>query len=75
LVRRNSFRVIDDAEAVWLADLRATHGQSHLLMGVASLEMGMLSQGQSEFQALVKEHPHSPEAQQLLRTANGFLTR
>jgi hypothetical protein len=72
-VRRNAFRVIDETEAGWLQSLRLAHGQSHLLMGMASLELGLMSQAQHEFQGLAQEHPHSPEAAQLLRTVNGFL--
>jgi hypothetical protein len=72
-VRRNAFRVLDETEAGWLKGLRMAHGQSHLLMGIASLELGLMSPAQHEFQGLVQEHPHSPEAAQLLRTVNGFL--
>ena len=71
-VRRNSFRVLDDTEAGLVAGVRAGHGQSHMAMGMASLELGMLSQAQREFQALVEAHPHSPEAAQLLRTVSGL---
>jgi len=75
-VQRNSFRVIDDTEAGWLMGLRlAQHDQSHLLMGIAYLELGMLSKAQSEFQALLQQHPHSPEAAHLLQTANSFVRR
>jgi hypothetical protein len=73
-VRRNTFRVIDETEAGSLKGLRLAHGQSHLLMGMASLELGLMSQAQHEFQGLAQEHPHSPEAAQLLHTVNGFLT-
>jgi hypothetical protein len=44
-------------------------------MGVASLELGLLTPAQREFHALVQEHPHSPEAAQLLRTVDALLVR
>jgi len=74
-VRRNSFRVLDDTEAGWLTGLRMGHGQSHLVMGIASLELGLLTAAQREFQALAQEHPHSPEAAQLLHTVHGLMQR
>jgi hypothetical protein len=72
-VRRNRFRVLDETESGLLNGVRMAHGESHLLMGVASLELGLLSQAQREFQALRQDHPHSPEAAQLLHTVNGLI--
>lgn len=71
-VSRDMFRILDETEAGWLQGLRLAHPQSHLLLGVAALELGVFSEAQSEFQALAQDHPHSPEAAQLLRTASGF---
>jgi len=72
-VRRNSFRVLDETESGWLSGLRLAHGQSHLLIGLASFELGLFSNAQREFQALAQERPHSPEAEQLLRNIDHFL--
>jgi hypothetical protein len=74
-VRRNHFRVLDETESELLNTVRMAHGDSHLLMGVTYLQLGMLSAGQKELEALTKDHPHSPEAAQLLRTANALLGR
>jgi hypothetical protein len=71
-VRRSFFRVLDDNEAGLLEGIRMNHAQSHLVLGVSALQLGLLSSAQREFQALVQEKPHSPEAAQLLRTANGL---
>ncbi|HXP83337.1 MAG TPA: hypothetical protein VN841_01375 [Bryobacteraceae bacterium] len=72
-VRRNRFRVLDETESGLLNAVRTAHGESHLLMGVASLELGLVSQAQRELLALQQAHPHSPEAAQLLRTVNGLI--
>jgi len=72
-ITRKQFRVIDETEAAWLVELRKTHGDSHLIMGVAYLELGLLAPAQRELHALAQAHPHSPEAAQLARMADGFL--
>ncbi len=70
--RRSTFRVLDDAEAGLLEGLRANHPQSHLILGVASLQLGLRTAAQTEFNALVQEKPYSPEAAQLLRAVNAL---
>jgi hypothetical protein len=44
-------------------------------LGVAALQLGLRSLAQREFEALVQEKPHSPDAAQLLRAANGLPAR
>jgi hypothetical protein len=72
-VRRNTFRVLDPNESDLLNGVKAQHADSHLFMGVALLELGLVSPAQQELKALRQDHPHSPEAAQLWRAVNGLI--
>jgi hypothetical protein len=74
-VRRASFRVLADSEAGLLEGLQVNHPQSHLVLGVAALQLGLRTMAQREFEGLLQEKPHSPDAAQLMRTANGLRPR
>ena len=62
------FKIVDEAKAAELGRLRQASGKSHLLMGVAYAEAGLLEEAEREFQALLRANPESAVAQKLMRS-------
>jgi anti-sigma factor RsiW len=60
------FRVLDAAGEAGLASLKATAGDSHLVLGVAYAQAGMLDDAARELRVVRDENPESPVAQGLL---------
>ena len=60
------FKVLDANAANRLADARAKHSRSHLLLGVLYAEAGLLADAERELGALVKKNPDSAVARRLL---------
>ncbi len=53
------FAILPNEKRKELETLRATFGQSHLVMGLACARAGLLAQARSEFDALAQENPES----------------
>jgi hypothetical protein len=60
------FRVLDQPAVAALANLRASAGSSHLVMGVFYWKHGLLEESEREFQALAKANPNSTVVAELL---------
>lgn len=60
------FQVIAAAAARTLDAARSRHGNSHLIMGIAYSQAGLLDKAEREFQILVQKNPNSPIARRLL---------
>jgi hypothetical protein len=65
-----SFRVLDDGQAnLWRA-MQAAHKDSHLVMGLAAQQLGMLGIAEREYTALTKAYPDSNTAALLLNNVS-----
>jgi anti-sigma factor RsiW len=63
---RGTFRVLGENQRRELEKIRAEHGNSHLVMGAVSEELGLLTKAQQEFQGLAKDKTQSQQAAKLL---------
>jgi hypothetical protein len=63
---RGTFRVLGENQKRELEKARAEHGNSHLVMGAVSAELGLLTQAQQEFAAMAKDKAQSQQAAKLL---------
>ncbi len=61
------FKVIDTSAAADIDAARRTSGSSHLLLGIAYANAGMLAEAEREFQALLQRNPGSDVARRLLQ--------
>jgi len=62
------FRIIDSAKAEELAEVRRSHGDSHLVLGLTYADAGMLDESQQEFRKLLAANPDSAIVKSLLRS-------
>ncbi|HEY2801924.1 MAG TPA: hypothetical protein VGI85_15135 [Chthoniobacterales bacterium] len=60
------FAILPNEKREMLEKLRKKFGTSHLLMGVAYAEVGLVPEARAEFQALVQENPQSVLPRKLL---------
>ena len=60
------FKVLEQSQVVELERLKRNHSKSHLVLGVAYAQAGLMEEAESEFRALVNTNPKSPVAQRLL---------
>ena len=60
------FRVLTQAKANELAQVRRSVGTSHLTLGLLYAEAGLLDEAEAEFRALQQANPNSPIARRLL---------
>src|SRR5258708_3825724 len=72
-VHRAQLRVLGDAAAAELAQLRATRGNEHFVVGTVAQQYGMLTVARREFEALLKQQPQSEEAARLLTNVNALI--
>lgn len=61
------FKVLDAATANRLAEARAKHGRSHLLLGILYADAGLVADAEREFRILVQANPDSAAARRLLQ--------
>jgi hypothetical protein len=60
------FKVLGQAQADGLAQLKRTRPDSHLILGILYAEAGLLDEAEREFKALATANPRSPAARKLL---------
>ena len=60
------FRVLSEAEAARLADVRSRYGDFHLVRGILLARAGALDEAERELASLVEANPGIAEAQRLL---------
>ncbi|MGH8164664.1 MAG: hypothetical protein ACREP1_10055, partial [Rhodanobacteraceae bacterium] len=60
------FAILPNDKRAALEKLRAKFGSSHLLMGVAYAEAGLVAEARAEFEALAEENPQSALPKKLL---------
>lgn len=65
---RAKFRIIDAAKAEALAQVRSSHARSHLVLGLAYADAGLLEESEGELRKLVAANPKSSVARGLLRS-------
>jgi len=65
------FRIIDAAKAEALAQVRRSHARSHLVLGLAYADAGLLDESERELRKLVAANPKSSVARSLLRSVQG----
>lgn len=65
------FKVLDEKDFGEL-DLLKKSSESHLALGVFYARVGMVTEAEREFQALVEENPRSPVALKLLRNVRSW---
>jgi len=63
---RGTFRVLSEKQRQELEQVRAAHGNSHLVMGAVSAELGLLTPARREFEAMAKDPAHAQQAAKLL---------
>ena len=63
---RGMFRVLGENQKRELEKVRAGHGNSHLVMGAVSTELGLLTEARQEFEAMAKDKAQSQQAAKLL---------
>jgi hypothetical protein len=63
---RGTFRVLGESEKRELEEVRAEHGNSHLVLGAVSEELGLLTPARQEFEAMGKNKAQSQQAGKLL---------
>jgi hypothetical protein len=63
---RGTFRVLGENQQRELEQVRAQHGNSHLLMGAVSEELGLLTPARQEFEAMSKDKAQAQQAARLL---------
>jgi tetratricopeptide (TPR) repeat protein len=66
--REARFRILSQAEVDKLERIKATYSKSHLTLGVIYARMGLFSEAEKEFRALLKANPGSNTVKQLLRS-------
>lgn len=69
---RGTFKVLGASQEKDLEKVRAEHGSSHLAMGAASEELGLLTAAEQQFEAMAKEKGKSQQAEKLLRQVEAF---
>lgn len=74
-VESASFQVLGDAEMSQWSSVQVSVGGSHLALGVAAQELGMLSVAQHEFEALANDNPNSDIAARLLQNIKQLRTQ
>ncbi len=74
-VHRAEFRVLNQAGQAEMAQLRASRGKEHFVLGAVAQQFGMLSVARQEFEALVRERPQSVEAARMLANVNSLIGR
>ena len=62
------FRIIDAAKAEALAQVRRSQARSHLVLGLAYADAGLLEESERELRKLVAANPKSSVARGLLRS-------
>lgn len=60
------FKIVDQASLSTIEKVRRSNPNSHLLLGIAYANAGMLGEAEREFQALLKNNPNSEIAKKLL---------
>jgi hypothetical protein len=70
---RAQLRVLGDAAATELAQLRSTRGTEHFVLGTVAQQYGMLTVARREFETLIKQRPQSEEAARLLTNVNALI--
>ena len=60
------FKILDQEKLAGLERARRTNPDSHLLLGMLYAQAGLVDKAEREFQALVKDNPHSDIAKRLL---------
>jgi anti-sigma factor RsiW len=66
------FSILDAKQQNLLANLRRQTPPSHLALGLAYADAGLVADAEREFRQLVKENPESAVAEKLLRTVLGW---
>ncbi|MEP6707336.1 MAG: hypothetical protein ABJC05_07440 [Pyrinomonadaceae bacterium] len=66
------FRIIDAATAKELVQVRHSDSRSHLVLGIAYAEAGMVDESEHELQKLLDANPKSPVARSLLRSVKSL---
>jgi hypothetical protein len=61
------FKVLDAAAANEIAAAKRSHGKSHLILGIAYANAGLVDEAAREFQALLNQNPRSEIAKRLLQ--------
>ena len=62
------FRVLEQAKLDEVERARRSHPKSHLAMGLAYAEAGLIDEAEQEFNALLRANPKSPIARKLLQS-------
>jgi hypothetical protein len=63
---RGTFRVLAEAQRQELEKVRAEHGNSHLVVGAVSEQLGLLTPARQEFEAMAKNSGQAQQAAKLL---------
>ncbi len=63
---RGTFRVLSQAQLQELEQVRAEHGNSHLVMGAVNEELGLLTAARQEFEAMGKQTNTAQQAAKLI---------
>jgi anti-sigma factor RsiW len=63
---RGTFRVLDESQRQELEKVRAAHGDSHLVIGAVSEQLGLLTPAKREFEAMAKDSAQAQQAAKLL---------
>jgi hypothetical protein len=63
---RGTFRVLGESQQRELEQVRATHGNSHLVIGAVSAELGLLTPARQEFEAMAKDPAQAQQAAKLV---------
>jgi hypothetical protein len=71
-LREARFRILGQRNLVALAKLKASAGNSHLVMGVFYWKYGLLEQSEREFQALAQANPNSTAVAELLASVRSL---
>lgn len=66
------FKVLEQAQADELANLRQTYAGSHLMLGALYAEAGLLEEAERELQSLLEANPESPVAEKLLASVKAL---
>jgi hypothetical protein len=65
---RARFKVLEQSKVELVEQARRSHPKSHLVMGLAYAEAGLLNEAEREFTALLQANPDSPTARKLLQS-------
>src|SRR6185369_7579095 len=67
-----TFRVLDESTSNALEQLRGTSRSSHLIMGLADADAGLLDEAEREFRALQNENPGDAIVRGLLEQIRSY---